>query len=33
MNTNETKKQELLFRVMILISFSSIVVMSIIELS
>ena len=33
MDTNETKKQELLFRVMILISFSSIVVMSIIELS
>ena len=29
----ETKQQELLFRVMILISFSSIVVMSIIELS
>ena len=33
MNKNETKQQELLFRVMILISFSSIVVMSIIELS
>jgi len=33
MNTNETKQQELLFRVMVLISFSSIVVMSIIELS
>ena len=30
---NETKQQELLFRVMVLISFSSIVVMSIIELS
>ena len=33
MNANETKQGELLFRVMILISFSSIVVMSIIELS
>jgi hypothetical protein len=33
MDTNETKQQELLFKVMILISFSSIVVMSIIELS
>lgn len=33
MDTNETKQQELLFRVMVLISFSSIVVMSIIELS
>ena len=33
MNTNETKQQELLFRVMVLISFSSIIVMSIIELS
>jgi hypothetical protein len=33
MNTNETKQQELLFKVMVLISFSSIVVMSIIELS
>ena len=30
---DETKQQELLFRVMVLISFSSIVVMSIIELS
>jgi hypothetical protein len=29
----ETKQQELLFRVMVLISFSSIIVMSIIELS